>query len=28
MLREITEGRFDGAAYDAEWPDRAARTMW
>lgn len=28
MLREITEGRFDGAAYDAEWPGRAANTMW
>jgi len=28
MLREATEGGFDGAAYDAEWPGRAARTMW
>lgn len=28
MLREITEGRLDGASYDAEWPERAARTMW
>lgn len=28
MLREITEGRIDGQAYDADWPDRAARTMW
>lgn len=28
MLRDITEGRFDGAAYDAQWPDRAARSMW
>jgi PPOX class probable FMN-dependent enzyme len=28
MLREITEGRIDGAAYDADWPVRAARTMW
>lgn len=28
MLREITEGRFDGAAYDADWPGRAAQTMW
>jgi uncharacterized protein len=28
MLREITEGRIDGAAYDADWPGRAARTMW
>ncbi|WP_225026360.1 pyridoxamine 5'-phosphate oxidase family protein [Xinfangfangia pollutisoli] len=28
MLREITEGRFDGAAYDAAWPARAKGTMW
>lgn len=28
MLREITEGRFDGASYDAGWPGRAAKTMW
>jgi uncharacterized protein len=28
MLREITEGRIDGTAYDADWPTRAARTMW
>ncbi len=28
MLREITEGRFDGASYDAEWPGQAAKTMW
>ncbi len=28
MLREITEGRIDGQAYDADWPARAARTMW
>lgn len=28
MLREITEGRIDGAAYDAAWPARAAQTMW
>lgn len=28
MLREITEGRIDGAAYDADWPGRAAQTMW
>ena len=28
MLREITEGRIDGAAYDADWPGRAALTMW
>lgn len=28
MLKEITDGSFDGATYDAEWPGRAARTMW
>lgn len=28
MLREITEGGIDGAAYDTEWPIRAAVTMW
>ena len=28
MLREITDGRIDGAAYDADWPGRAAVTMW
>jgi uncharacterized protein len=28
MLREVTEGAIDGAAYDAEWPGRAAKTMW
>jgi PPOX class probable FMN-dependent enzyme len=28
MLREITEGGIDGAAYDAAWPARAAATMW
>jgi PPOX class probable FMN-dependent enzyme len=28
MLREITEGRIDGQAYDADWPGRAAQTMW
>lgn len=28
MLREITEGRIDGTAYDADWPARAAQTMW
>ncbi len=28
MLREITEGRIDGQAYDAEWPGRAAKTLW
>jgi uncharacterized protein len=28
MLREISEGDIDGAAYDAAWPGRAAKTMW
>jgi uncharacterized protein len=28
MLREISEGRIDGTTYDAEWPGRAAVTMW
>lgn len=28
MLREITQGSIDGEAYDQEWPDRAAKTMW
>jgi len=27
MLREITEGGIDGAAYDQDWPGRAAKTM-
>jgi uncharacterized protein len=28
MLREITQGDFDGNTYDAAWPARAAKTMW
>ncbi|MFV2053891.1 pyridoxamine 5'-phosphate oxidase family protein [Aliiroseovarius sp. YM-037] len=28
MLKEMTEGAFDGAAYDAEWQGRASKTMW
>lgn len=28
MLHEITEGAINGAEYDAEWPGRAAKTMW
>ena len=28
MLREISQGDIDGTAYDAEWPGRAAKTMW
>ena len=28
MLRDVTQGAFDGAGYDANWPGRAAQTMW
>jgi PPOX class probable FMN-dependent enzyme len=28
ILAERSRGAFDGAGYDAEWPERAARTMW
>lgn len=28
VLSEMTKGEIDGAAYDAEWPERAAKTMW
>ncbi|MEM9796039.1 MAG: pyridoxamine 5'-phosphate oxidase family protein [Pseudomonadota bacterium] len=28
ILTEMTAGKLDGAAYDSEWPERAARTMW
>jgi uncharacterized protein len=28
MLREMTNGATDGAAYDREWPGRAKKTMW
>jgi PPOX class probable FMN-dependent enzyme len=28
ILTEMTSGEIDGAAYDADWPARAARTMW
>lgn len=28
MLKEITDGGFDGAIYDAEWPERARNSMW
>ncbi|MFC7702949.1 pyridoxamine 5'-phosphate oxidase family protein [Plastorhodobacter daqingensis] len=28
ILRELSEGRFDGAAYDSAWPERARTTMW
>lgn len=28
MLSEISNGRIGGDAYDKEWPERAAKTMW
>lgn len=28
MLAEITRGEIDAAAYDSDWPGRAAKTMW
>lgn len=28
VLRAMTEGAFDGAAYDADWPERARSSMW
>jgi hypothetical protein len=28
ILAEITSGEFDGTSYDAEWPGKAAKTMW
>ena len=28
ILSDMTAGGIDGAAYDAEWPARAARSMW
>jgi len=28
ILSAMTDGDMDGAAYDAEWPGRAAKTMW
>ena len=28
ILKEMTEGTFDGEGYDAAWPERAAGTMW
>lgn len=28
ILREMTQGRIDGATYDAEWSGRAAKTLW
>ncbi|MEZ5912665.1 MAG: pyridoxamine 5'-phosphate oxidase family protein [Paracoccaceae bacterium] len=28
LLAEMSAGTIDGAAYDAEWPGRAAKTLW
>ncbi len=28
ILAEMSEGQIDGAAYDREWPARAAKSMW
>lgn len=28
ILANLTDGEVGGAAYDDEWPERAARTMW
>ncbi|OYX43563.1 MAG: pyridoxamine 5'-phosphate oxidase [Rhodobacterales bacterium 32-67-9] len=28
MLDELSRGAIDGAAYDAEWPSRAAASLW
>lgn len=28
ILAEMTSGEIDGAAYDAEWPERAYASMW
>jgi len=28
ILAEMSKGDEGGAAYDAEWPERAARTLW
>ena len=28
ILEDVTNGDMDGAAYDAAWPARAAKTMW
>lgn len=28
MMRDMTDGTFDGATYDADWHSRAAKTMW
>jgi hypothetical protein len=28
MLRDVTDGAFDGEGYDLEWTARARDTMW
>ena len=28
ILKEMTEGRFDGAGYDRDWPGRAETSLW
>lgn len=28
MLKEVTNGEFDGDTYDKGWPERAAKTLW
>ena len=28
ILAEMTQGRIDGAAYDADWPERARTSLW
>ena len=28
ILAAVSRDRIDGAAYDAEWPERARKTMW
>lgn len=28
IMKDISEGAFDGETYDREWPERAAKTMW
>ena len=28
ILTEMTSGEIDGAAYESEWPERAAKSMW
>lgn len=28
LIKEITDGEFDGDTYDKEWPKRAEKSMW